>query len=515
MPKSELSKNLKKFRQVENLAQILYKLKNKGKKIVLCHGVFDLLHIGHLNHLEEAKKFGDILVVSLTKDQFINKGVNRPIFKIKDRIKAICSLQDVDYVTESPHESSEHVITKLKPNFYIKGQDYKKLSLDKSKKIKSEKKAIERAKGKIIFTKSELNSSSKLLFDSNMIFPLNQKKYLLKNTKNVTIKNITNILDKIEKLKILVIGETIIDKYIFCESVGKASKEPMLVLKENYEKTFLGGAASIAQNIRGLSKHVDFLSEIGSVNNYKNFIFNKLKNVKKIIFQNKNISTIEKKRYVDEVSNSKILGVYNVNDIEKNSQNHSKINFFLSKKIKNYDLVVVSDYGHGLFNKNITKILLNKSKNLFVNCQINANNRGSHSILKYKGVKNLIINESELRYEMRDNHTEIKDLVKKFSKAYKVKTLIVTKGSEGILFYKRSNNLFLTVPAFANNIVDKVGTGDVMLATISLFFSTSKNYIIGMLAGSMFGAKSIEKYGNEQVVSSPEIKNFFSTFLKR
>ena len=128
MPKSELSKNLKKFRQVENLAQILYKLKNKGKKIVLCHGVFDLLHIGHLNHLEEAKKFGDILVVSLTKDQFINKGVNRPIFKIKDRIKAICSLQDVDYVIESPHESSEHVITKLKPNFYIKGQDYKKLS---------------------------------------------------------------------------------------------------------------------------------------------------------------------------------------------------------------------------------------------------------------------------------------------------------------------------------------------------------------------------------------------------
>ena len=95
-------------------------------------------------------------------------------------------------------------------------------------------------------------------------------------------------------MKILVIGETIIDKYI-CETVGKASKEPMLVLKENYEKTFLGGAASIAQNIRGLSKHVDFLSEIGSVNNYKNFIFNKLKNVKKIIFQNKNISTIEKK----------------------------------------------------------------------------------------------------------------------------------------------------------------------------------------------------------------------------
>ena len=176
--------------------------------------------------------------------------------------------------------------------------------------------------------------------------------------------------------------------------------------------------------------------------------------------------------------------------------------------------MVVSDYGHGLFNKNSTKILLSKSKNLFVNCQINANNRGSHSILKYKGVKNLIINESELRYEMRDNNTEIRDLVKKFSKTYRVNTLIVTKGSDGILFYKRLNDSFLSVPAFANNIVDKVGTGDVMLATISLFFSTSKNYIIGMLAGSMFGAKSIEKYGNEQVVSSPEIKNFFSTFLK-
>ena len=87
-----------KIFSLKEIVKILPKLKSKKKKIVLCHGVFDLLHIGHIKHFEQSKSFGDILIVSITKDQFINKGPNRPAFNEQLRSKTLASLSVIDYV---------------------------------------------------------------------------------------------------------------------------------------------------------------------------------------------------------------------------------------------------------------------------------------------------------------------------------------------------------------------------------------------------------------------------------
>ena len=91
---------MKKIVSTKSLAKIISKLKAKGKKIVHCHGVFDLLHIGHINHFKEAKNFGDILVVTITQDKFVNKGPNRPIFSLNTRMESIAALKDIDYVVK-------------------------------------------------------------------------------------------------------------------------------------------------------------------------------------------------------------------------------------------------------------------------------------------------------------------------------------------------------------------------------------------------------------------------------
>ena len=80
------------------IQKIISREKLKKKKIVLCHGVFDLLHIGHIKHFKQAKNFGDILVVSVTSSEFVNKGPNRPTFKDQQRIEGIAALNVVDYV---------------------------------------------------------------------------------------------------------------------------------------------------------------------------------------------------------------------------------------------------------------------------------------------------------------------------------------------------------------------------------------------------------------------------------
>ena len=90
---------------------------NKKTKIVLCHGTFDLLHVGHIRYFEQAKEYGDILIVSVTSDNFVNKGSGRPFFKIADRMLSITALQIVDFVIVSDQETAVDIIKKIRPTY--------------------------------------------------------------------------------------------------------------------------------------------------------------------------------------------------------------------------------------------------------------------------------------------------------------------------------------------------------------------------------------------------------------
>ena len=132
----------KKIVSIKDLKKIIKKLKSKKKKIALCHGVFDLLHIGHIKHFEEAKLNSDKLIVSITSDEHVNKGPNRPVFPIEVRMECIAALENVDYVCSNSNESAVKAIKLLKPNVYCKGKDYIDNKLDVTGKINQELKAI-------------------------------------------------------------------------------------------------------------------------------------------------------------------------------------------------------------------------------------------------------------------------------------------------------------------------------------------------------------------------------------
>src|ERR1051326_3874880 len=103
-----------KITSLENLAQILDELRLEGKTVVQCHGVFDLLHIGHIRHFERAKKYGHILVVTLTADNHVNKGPDRPVFTETLRAEAVAALSCVDYVAINYWPTAVRTIQLLK-----------------------------------------------------------------------------------------------------------------------------------------------------------------------------------------------------------------------------------------------------------------------------------------------------------------------------------------------------------------------------------------------------------------
>ncbi len=247
----------------KSIKKEIKKQKLKNKTIVLCHGVFDLLHLGHIKYFEEAKSFGDILVVTVTSDKYVNKGPNRPAFNEQNRTEAIAALGIVDFVAINDDLNAVPAIKKLKPNFYCKGPDYKNSKNDISGEIFNEINAIKKIKGKVVYTTGITFSASKIINSLNNIHSAKQK-FTLKKIKNkYTFQEIKKLFDKFKKLNVLVIGETIIDQYFFCETLGKSGKEPILVLRDVKMEEYLGGAAAVSRNLSQFCNKITLLTMLG------------------------------------------------------------------------------------------------------------------------------------------------------------------------------------------------------------------------------------------------------------
>lgn len=132
---------------IDELASVLAEEKRSGKRIVHCHGVFDLLHIGHIKHLEAARRFGDILVVTLTPDRFVNKGPHRPAFPEGLRAEALASIQSVDYVAVNQWPTAVEAIRLLKPDLYVKGAVQESGKRDHTGAIDDEKQTVQEVGG--------------------------------------------------------------------------------------------------------------------------------------------------------------------------------------------------------------------------------------------------------------------------------------------------------------------------------------------------------------------------------
>ena len=504
-----------KIFSVDNLRKIIDKEKLKGKKITLCHGVFDLLHIGHIKHFKESKKFGDILVVTLTPDIFVNKGPERPAFNEKLRLEGIASLDSVDYVALNTTSTAVNVIQKIKPHLYCKGPDYKNHANDISGKIKDEINAIKKVKGKIVYTNDITFSSSKLI---NQYVNNNsdvQKKIVENVKKSYTFPQIRKLIDTFKKVKVLIIGETIIDQYSFCEALGKSGKEPVLVLRDINTEEYLGGAAAISRHLSTFCDKITLLSMIGEKAEYLNHIKKALpKNVNFKYIKKKNSPTILKRRFLDDINKNKILGVYKINDeILPKIQDKMFCNK-LKKIIPKYDLVIVSDYGHGLISKKAASLISSLSKYSALNAQVNAANVGYHSMRNYKNINCVIINENEIRHEMRNKNDKIELLMKKLSMSQNFKDLIVTRGNRGSILYNKKNKKIDYCGAYAKTAVDKIGAGDAMLSIISMCLKCKFDKDLALLTASLAAAQSVETIGNKESINKTQILKNLENILK-
>jgi rfaE bifunctional protein nucleotidyltransferase chain/domain len=153
-----------KIVDVPRLGQLVKELKHQGSVVALCHGCFDILHVGHVRHLEAARDLADVLVVTVTADQHVNKGPNRPVFPEGQRAEVLAGLRAVDWVAISPAASATDVIETVQPDLFVKGQEYELRPEDVNPNFLAEARAVETVGGRVAFT-YELTSSSSSAFE--------------------------------------------------------------------------------------------------------------------------------------------------------------------------------------------------------------------------------------------------------------------------------------------------------------------------------------------------------------
>ena len=503
---------MKKLFDQTELELEIKKLKNKGKKIGLCHGVFDLVHLGHINHFKKCKEMVDYLVVSVTDEKFVSKGPGRPFFSNFQRAKFLENIDILDFVVLDESINAENIIRKIKPDFYFKGSDYQDLASDISGNILKEKNAIESVQGKIFFTNEESSSSSRLI--NSFAFEFNHTlKDSIENIRN-SINQITidRIFDDMSKLHILIVGETILDQYTTVNALGKSSKDPLLCFNKDSSSTHLGGVLAVANNC------ADFVSQVTVITEYatksEKFIKSDLSNkINLINIGTSNSKTIIKERFIESISKNKVFELYNMTDSKNYQEQDDKINKIFDSAISSADLILVFDYGHGLISNKFAAKISNTRKFLGINAQINGGNRGFNSIARYPKFNFGSLNLGELQNEARVQHVELGKLIESISNKIDFDEIMITKGMDGIEIWSK-NQKVTDFPSFSPKVIDRVGAGDAVMSVASLMKYLNVDPKFVLFTGNLIGAWAVSFQGNEKNLLKSDLIKMIGSTLK-
>jgi len=454
-----------------NLKEKIKILKKQNKKIGLIHGVFDVIHYGHIKYFEEAKRKVDYLIVSVTENKYVNKGPGKPIFNTLKRCEVLKSIKDIDEVIVSNYPTAIENIKLIKPHYYIKGKDYKNLSDDLSKNILLEKKEVEKYKGKILFTNSVLHSSSSIINKNFDFITEEAKKFFNKSIFDGLDLEFKKIINKISEKKVLIIGDPILDIIKTSIPSGKSNKNNIIATRLIGEELNFGGTLLVLNFLSQFYKKIDYIF-VGNAKDYS-FIKKKLSknvNIIHLISENK---IIKKNRYVDNYTLERLFQNNENEELKIEKKVENKIITFLSKKITQYDQVLFYDFGYIFSFKKMQSLLLKHNKNLVINCQSNSYNFGYNLANKYKKSLILSMDETEFRLLIQDKHTEMKILISKNISIFQGhKIAIITQGKHGCYVILKKKIHF--VPSILNQRLDTTGAGDIFLSMFAYLFLNSK-----------------------------------------
>jgi len=487
----------RKIKTREELSDLIGPRPRK-RKVIMCHGTFDLVHPGHLRHLMFARSKADILVASLTADAHISKASYRPFVPQQLRAMNLAALEVVDYVIIDDQPTPLENLSYLQPDYFAKGYEY--VSDGVHPKTQQEIDVLNTYGGEIILTPGDVVFSSSRFIESTPPRLAGEKLQALMDSEGIGFDDLRRTLDRCRGLRVHVLGDTIVDAYLYCTPIGSStSKTPTLSVKFDEQVNFAGGAAVVARHLRAAGAEVVFSTVLGDDPDGA-FVQREMEKhcvrCRPIIDPTR--VTTNKAAYI--ANNYRLLKVDRVD----NRPISEKIveQFAAALLSAEADAYVFSDFRHGIFTRGTIPALTAAMKPgpLRVADSQVASRWGN--ILDFHGFDLITPNEKEARFALGDQDSVVRPMALELYRRSGCKTLILKMGERGMMTYRAASHdvrAFFQIDSFAGQVVDAMGAGDALLAyaTVALA-ATGKNVIASILA-AMAAAVACEHDGNTPV----------------
>jgi sugar/nucleoside kinase (ribokinase family) len=311
-------------------------------------------------------------------------------------------------------------------------------------------------------------------------------------------------LKTLEGSSVLILGESIIDEYIYCDALGKVTKDPLIAFEKRIVQSQLGGVLAVARHFSGLGVNSNVITKWDAGDQeFINTEINVSKHIKTFnLFSNK---TIKKTRYVDRSSNTRVFESYELPTESSHLTPPEEVKKIVNDKKIRFDHLVVMDYGHYFFDHEKTKEYLNFNVPVSVNTQSNAGNRGFNPISNYPNADIVFLNGSEVQFEMRNKVSKLEKIVADLGKRLNCKELYVTNGSAGIISWSNDTGIIIS-PTFAPTIIDRTGAGDALLATVSSLRMNDIPIEVATFFGNIAGSLLVGVMGNQTALTSSDLQ---------
>jgi rfaE bifunctional protein kinase chain/domain/rfaE bifunctional protein nucleotidyltransferase chain/domain len=489
----------------------------RDKKVIMCHGTFDIVHPGHVRHLLYAKSKGDVLVASLTADAHITKANFRPFVPQELRAFNLAALEVVDFVVIDNDPTPIRNIGLIKPDYFAKGYEYTRDGLHP--RTAEEKAAVEAYGGEIIFTPGDIIYSSSHIIEVEPPAIATEKLMVLLEAEKLTFDNLRDVLDKLKGVRVHVVGDTIIDSYTHTVMIGGMIKTPTMSVRFDNRADFVGGAGIVAKHLQSAGSEVVFSTVLGD-DALAEFALKDLRDA------GVNCAPLIDRTRPTTNKNAILAGGYNLLKIDTldNRSISARILATLAQQIAETpaDIVLFSDFRHGVFNRDTIPALIEAiPEGAFRVADSQVASRWGN-ILEFRDFDLITPNEREARFALGDQDSVVRPLGLELYRQANCKTLILKLGQRGLLTYRsipqkvEDVRAFFTMDSFAERVVDAVGSGDALLAYAALSLFATKNSVVASVLGSLAAAVECEHEGNVPVRPKDVIDKLdrFERFVK-
>ncbi|MCW4117015.1 PfkB family carbohydrate kinase [Aurantimonas sp. MSK8Z-1] len=467
----------------------------RDQRVIMCHGVFDVVHPGHVRHMLYAKSKADVLVCSLTADKFITKGVHRPHIPQELRAANLAAFEMVDYVVIDMHEKPLTNIGIIQPDYFAKGFEYTAAGMPP--KTAEEAAIVEAYGGEMIFTPGDIVYSSSTLINLAPPSIKFEKLQLVMERHKISFDALRRTIDQMSGKRVHVVGDTIVDSYTQCAMIGGQTKTPTMSVLFERKDDFSGGAAVVAKHLRAAGASVTFTTVLGN-DELKDFVLDDLRE-----------AGIETNAVIDATrptvnKNAIVVAGYRLLKVDT-LDNRSISDHILSDMTDavgriETDAVVYADFRHGIFNRRtIPEFARALPPGVYKVADSQVASRWGN-ITEFQGFDLITPNEREARFALADQDSGIRPLASQLYDKAACKLLMLKLGERGMLVCRgadhESLDSFYVIDTFVDRLVDPVGAGDALLAYSTLAMLVSRDDAQASILGAMAAACECEEDGN-------------------